>query len=84
MVTERFNIAREVNAALTGTAERALLVLPALAGEILAGDDQVSISELKDALSMYQLQQLPNHQIAEAVLAMVRSYTIHQAAHFNY
>ena len=82
-MTERISMAREVNAALADSPERALLILPALAGETLASGDPVLISELKDALGLYVVHQLANHQIADAVLAMVRTHTIHQAAHFN-
>lgn len=83
-MTERFNISREISKALADSAEQAWLILPALAGEVLAGGDPVSVSELKDALGWYVFRQLPNHRIADAVLSMVRTHTIDQAARFNH
>jgi len=78
------NVAREVRRTLAGTPQQALEVLPAFAGELLAGADPVSISELKDALGIYVFERSPNHAVADAVLAMVRTYTIGQAAHFSH
>lgn len=83
-MTERMNVAREVRQLLAGTPEEALLVVPAFAGEILAGGDPVAITDLKDALGIHVLQRGQNELVAEAVLAMVRTYTIGQAAHFSH
>jgi len=82
-MTERFNVAREVRNALADTPERALEILPALAGEILASADPVTITDLKDSLGIYVFDRGPNHEIADAVLAMVRTYTINAAARFS-
>jgi hypothetical protein len=82
-VSERFNVAREVRGALEGTPERALQILPALAGEILAGGDVVAVADLRDALGLHVLNDGTNHQVADAVLAMVRTYGITAAAHFG-
>lgn len=81
---ERMNVGREVRQLLAGTAEEALEILPAFAGELLASGDPVAISELKDALGIYVFERGPNHPVADAVLAMVRTYTIGQAAHFSH
>lgn len=81
-MSDRFNVGREVRRTLAGSAVQALEILPALAGELLASNDVVTIAELKDALSRCVLEQGPNHDIAEAVLAMVRTYTISQAPRF--
>ena len=83
-MTERLNVAREVRRTLDGTAHQALEVLPAFAGELLAGGDPVAIIELKDALGIHVFERGPNHAVADAVLAMVRTYTIGQAAHFSH
>ena len=80
---ERFNIAKEVDAALKDSPERALQILPALAGEILAADDPVSVADLADALGIHVLRRASNHQVASAVLAMMRTYAIGNAGHFN-
>lgn len=79
----RLNVAREVRRTLEGTPRHSLEVLPAFAGELLADGDPVAISELKDALGIYVYERGPNHAVADAVLAMVRTYTIGQAAHFS-
>jgi hypothetical protein len=84
VVTERMNVAREVRDLLSGSAEEALEILPAFAGEVLAAGDPVAISDLKKALGMHLLQRGPNPAVADAVLAMVRTYTIGQAAHFSH
>ncbi len=78
---QRFNVAKEVVHALDGEAERALQILPALAGEIMAGGDEVMLTELREAMAQHVLHQRPNHEIANAVLAMVRTYSLHQKAH---
>ena len=83
-MTERLNIAREVRRMLAGTSREALEVLPAFAGELLAGGDDVSISDLKDALGIYVFERGPNHAVADAVLAMVRTYTIGEFANFSH
>ncbi len=82
-MAERFNIAKEVDVALRDSPERALLILPALAGEILAAGDPVSVADLADVLGMYVLRREPNHHVASAVLAMLRTYAVGNAAHFN-
>lgn len=78
------NVGREVRRLLAGTPEEALEVLPAFAGELLAGADQVAVTELKNALGIHVLERGPNHAVADAVLAMVRTYTIGRAAHFSH
>lgn len=70
------DIDREVAAILTGDERTVLTVLPAFAGEILAGDDELAVAELGDALGHQVLQ---HHQWADAVegvLAMVRTYSM--------
>lgn len=83
-MTERMNVAREVRQLLAGTPEEALEILPAFAGELLADGDPVAISDLKDALGLHVFQRGPNQLVADAVLAMVRTYAIGQAAHFSH
>lgn len=83
-MTERMNVAQEVRRTLAGTPRQALEVLPAFAGELLATGDPVAISDLKDALGIYVFERGQNHAVADAVLAMVRTYTIGQAAHFSH
>ncbi len=81
---ERFNIAKEVDRILAGSQEESLRILPALAGEFMADDDPVSLADLRDALAHHVLQQRPNHDVANAVLAMLRTHALQQAAHFNH
>lgn len=77
----RFNVAKEVERALAGEPERALQILPALAGEILAGGDDVMVIDLREAVGQHVFHRRRNHEIANAVLAMIRTYTLHQRAH---
>jgi hypothetical protein len=83
VMPERFNVAREVDAALAGDRATALAVLAALAGELLATADESDLRDLKDALGQHTLQRGPNRVVADAVLAMVRSYSIGEAADYN-
>lgn len=82
-MAERFNVAREVDRTLGQPPEHALRVLPALAGELMADGDEVSLSDLREALAQHVLHRRPNHPVANAVLAMVRTHALQQAAHFN-
>jgi hypothetical protein len=83
-VSDRRNVYREVHDLLREEPRVALAVVAALAGEILADGDPVAISDLQDALSRHVVAQEPNQVAAEAVLAMVRTYTIDRTAHFNH
>ncbi len=80
-MAQRFNVAKEVVRALDGEPERALQILPALAGEIMADGDDVMLTGLRESLAQHVLHQRDNHEIANAVLAMVRAYRLHQNAH---
>lgn len=83
-MAERFNVHHEVRQILDADEATALSILPGLAGDILAAGDAVQIEDLKLVLSFAVLERGPNHVIAEAVLAMVRSYAMHKAAHFAF
>jgi hypothetical protein len=83
-MAERFNVAKEVERTLDDRPNDALRILPTLAGELMADGDEVALQDLRDALARRVLHRRPNHEIANAVLAMVRTHAIQQAAHFNH
>lgn len=80
-MSDRFNVARDAVGALEGATTRALEILPALAGEIMASGDEVMLIDLREALAQHVLHQRNNHEIANAVLAMLRTYALQQRAH---
>lgn len=82
-MTERFNVGKEVDRILSGTQDDALRILPALAGDAMADGDRVIIDDLREALAQQVFRRGPNHEVANAVLAMMRTHAIHEAAHFN-
>lgn len=51
-------------------------VVAAFAGEIMAADDPVDLADLADALSAEVLADRSTADVAEAVLAMVRTYSM--------
>lgn len=55
-----------------------IAVLAGFAGEVLASGDDASIADLADALSHHILAAGAHVNSAEAVLAMVRSYSMSQ------
>lgn len=79
----RIDIRTEVESILAAELPHALTVLPSFAGELLAAENEEDIHELKDALGLYVIRQGPNVDVAEAVLAMVRTYSIRMRAHYS-
>ncbi len=75
-------IQAEVRRILASETEQALTVLPSFAGEILATGDEADLHDLKDALGLHVLHERINLDVAEAVLAMVRTYSIRSRAHY--
>lgn len=73
---EPFDIDREVVRILEGDERMALTVLAAFAGEILAGDDELAVTELGDALGHQILNQHEWSDAIEGVLALVRTYSM--------
>lgn len=53
-----------------------LVILAALAGEVLASGDEVAIADLSDALGAELLAEHPASDAIEGVLAMVRTYSL--------
>lgn len=53
-----------------------LPILAALAGEVLASEDEVAIADLSDALGAELLASHPASDAIESVLAMVRTYSL--------
>ena len=82
-MAERFNVAKEVEQTLEGPPDLALRILPAMAGEMMADADEVALLDLRNALAHQVLRRGTNHDIANAVLAMLRTHSMQQAAHFN-
>lgn len=80
-MSERFNVAREAVRSLEGSPTRALEILPALAGEVMASTDPVLLIDLREALAQHVLNQRENHEVANAVLAMLRTHAMQQRAH---
>lgn len=70
------DIDREVARILDGDERTALTVLAAFAGEILADEDELAITELGDALGHQILSQHRWSDAVEGVLAMVRTYSM--------
>jgi hypothetical protein len=83
-VSDRINVHREVRRTLIEDEATSLRILPALAGELLASGDEVDVADLKDALGRHLLHEGPNPDVAEAVLAMVRTYTMRQSPNVAY
>lgn len=82
-MAERFNVAKEVARLLTGEPDEVLRVLPAMAGDIMADGDEVAIADLREALAQHVLHRGPNHEVAYAVLAMLRTHAMREKAQFN-
>ncbi|MGB5757647.1 MAG: hypothetical protein WBM50_12095 [Acidimicrobiales bacterium] len=81
-MAKRFDVQAEIRRILSAETEHALTVLPSFAGEILAAGEPADVQDLKDALGLHVLHQRNNVDVAEAVLAMVRTYSIRSRAHY--
>ena len=83
-MAERFNVAKEVERSLDASREHALRILPGLAGDLMADSDEVALLELRNALAQHVLHRRANDDVANSVLAMLRTHAMHKAAHFNH